>query len=101
MSASPTLFFDLTHQSPPSFAATAAIKYLIEVIGSYVCAFKRNNQVSYRFVERARDLCDAINILIDRVDKGGDWNDYDNYVAAINPLEQYVVGFLDLVLFNN
>lgn len=85
---SSTLFVDLTSSSTGSYEVTSLIKYLIELIGADVCAFRRNNQVSYRFVERARNVCDRINQLIAAVETDARWEDYFKYTAAVDILEE-------------
>ncbi len=82
------LFVNLTEPTAESFPATSVSKYLIELIGKDVCAFRRNTQVSYRLVERARIIATGINNLIKRVDSEDDWDAYDKYTQAIEPLEE-------------
>jgi hypothetical protein len=86
---SSSLFVDFTSPVPAPHAATSVIKHLIELIGMDVCAFRRNTQVAYRFVDHARNLLDEINGLIVKVENEPIWNDYAAYTAAIDPLEQY------------
>jgi hypothetical protein len=88
MPGSASLFVDLTAPSSPPFAATSLIKHLIELIGADVCSFRRNTQVSYRFVDVARDLCDTINNLIKKVEDTDNWDDFLAYIDAIDPLEE-------------
>ncbi|KAF8599073.1 hypothetical protein BDV93DRAFT_512003 [Ceratobasidium sp. AG-I] len=85
---SSTLFIDLTTLSTSNYPATTHVKYLIELIGAHVCAFRRNTQSAYRFVERARDLCDKINSLIADVETNAGLDNYLKYTEAIDPLEE-------------
>lgn len=84
------LFFDFATESKLHFASTEAIKSLIHVVGADVCTFRRNTQVSYRFLELASNLWAEINKLINDVETSDDcdWAAYDKYVAAIDPLEE-------------
>ena len=85
-----SLFVNLT-ETAESYPATSVSKFLIELIGKDVCAFRRNTQASYRLVEQARTIAAAIHGLIKRVDEHDDWEAFDKYTAAIDPLEAYVV----------
>jgi hypothetical protein len=86
---SPTLYSDLTTpQTEHSYPATDVIYKLIQLAGADVSSFRRNPQISYRLVELARDLYDEINKLIHEVDRDGNWDKYDKYTQAIDPLEQ-------------
>ncbi|PSR87339.1 hypothetical protein PHLCEN_2v5156 [Hermanssonia centrifuga] len=91
------LFVNLTEPTAESFPATSVSKYLIELIGKDVCAFRRNTQVSYRLVERARIIATGINNLIKRVDTENDWDAYDKYTQAIEPLEDSLIPLTDIV----
>lgn len=88
MTASPTLYFDLTTPRSNLYPVTEVIYNLIQILGADVCSFRRNPQTSYRLVELARDLHDEINNLIEKVEESGDWEDYIKYTEAIDPLEQ-------------
>lgn len=84
-----SLFDDLTklaNEEPP----TDSIKNLIQTIGIDACSVKRNTLTNYSLVSRARDICNAVNALIRKVNEGPPsvWEDYDKYVAAIDPLEE-------------
>lgn len=81
-----SLFVNLT-ETAESYPATSVSKFLIETIGKDVCGFRRNTQASYRLVEQARIISSAINSLIKRVDEHDDWDAFDKYTAAIDPLE--------------
>lgn len=83
-----SLFVNLTEPTAESYPATNVSKYLIELIGKDVCAFRRNTQVSYRVVEQARAISRTINELIKRVDENDDWDAFDKYTQAIDPLEE-------------
>ena len=80
----------LTDFKGSSFAATEAIKFLLQAIGRDVVSFRRNTHVSYLVVERARDIANAVNDYISRVESSttGDWDSYEKFSAAIEPLEE-------------
>jgi hypothetical protein len=71
-----------------AYPATEVIKYLIDTVGHDVMSFRRNAQVSYMLVDRARDICDAINGYIQRTESGEDWNSFDKFTNAIDPIEE-------------
>jgi hypothetical protein len=85
-----TLFRSLTHLENPVFPATESIRQLIETIGRDVVRFRRNTQIAYHFVDRARSVCDIINALIQKVDEEDDWDSYDKFTEAVDLLEEYV-----------
>ncbi|THH16623.1 hypothetical protein EW146_g4045 [Bondarzewia mesenterica] len=88
---SSSLLSNLTEMDANAAPATDVIKYLIaESIAPDVCAFRRNTQVSYRLVDRARDIFNRINTLIRSVDEEDNWDNYDKFTAAIDPLEECV-----------
>lgn len=70
------------------YPVTELIKYLIDAIGRDVMSFKRNAQVSYLLVDRTRDIFDAINACIQRTESGEDWDSYDRFTSAIDPIEE-------------
>ena len=76
----------LSSEEPP----TELIQNLILVIGQDVCSVKKNKQTWYCFVSRARDIANALNALIQRVneDSSNFWDNFDKYTAAIDPLEE-------------
>ncbi|KAI0271912.1 hypothetical protein BGY98DRAFT_1125086 [Russula aff. rugulosa BPL654] len=86
-----TLFRSLTELQNPVFPATESIKQLIETIGRDVVQFRRNTQISYHFVDRARSACDIINALIQKVDEEDDWESYDKFTEASDLLEELLV----------
>lgn len=83
-----TLFRSLTELQNQVFPATESIKQLIETIGRDVVQFRRNTQISYHFVDRARSACDIINALIQKVDEEDDWDSYDKFTEASDLLEE-------------
>ncbi|KAI0263560.1 hypothetical protein BC834DRAFT_971251 [Gloeopeniophorella convolvens] len=75
-------------QEADAFPATDVIKYLIQIVGRDVISFRRNTQVSYMVVERAKEIVSAINRYIKQVEGGsGDWGSFEKFTAAIAPLE--------------
>ncbi|KAB5593132.1 hypothetical protein CTheo_3434 [Ceratobasidium theobromae] len=97
MTASPTLYFDLTTPRSNLYPVTEVIYNLIQILGADVCSFRRNPQTSYRLVELARDLHDEINNLIEKVEESGDWEDYIKYTEAIDPLEQVLLDIVAVI----
>ncbi|KAH7313242.1 hypothetical protein B0J17DRAFT_354073 [Rhizoctonia solani] len=95
---SPTLFYDLT--SPKAgvtrmeYPATDLIYKLLHHTGADVSSFRRNCQVSYRLVEYARDLYDEINSRIYKAEESGNWEHYDAYNRAIDPLEEVLLSIM-------
>jgi hypothetical protein len=85
-----TLFRSLTHLENQVFPATESIRQLIETVARDVVRFRRNTQISYHFVDRARSVCDIINALIQKVDEEDDWDSYDKFTEAVDLLEEYV-----------
>ncbi|KAI0291654.1 hypothetical protein B0F90DRAFT_1823677 [Multifurca ochricompacta] len=86
-----TLFRSLTHLENQVFPATESIRQLIETIGRDVVRFRRNTQISYHFVDRARSVCDVINALIQKVDEEDDWDSYDKFTEAVDLLEELLL----------
>ncbi|KAF8266939.1 hypothetical protein EI94DRAFT_1802333 [Lactarius quietus] len=86
----------LTNFNGSSFAATEAIKWLLQVIGRDVVSFRRNTHVSYLVVERARDIVNTINEYIARVENSttGDWESFEKFSEAIEPLEEILFKLL-------
>lgn len=78
---------DLGSECP---AATEAVKYLFQAVGRDVVSFRRNTQVSYMVVERARVIVTAINDYIAKVENSvdGDWDSFEKFTVAIEPLEE-------------
>lgn len=83
-----SLYAHLTQFRRTGYPATELIKFLIQAIAHDVCLAKRNSHTLFSAVERARDVYDAINMLIDKVSLEPDWSSYDKYTAMIDPLEE-------------
>ena len=79
---------NLPGSSNEPYPATEIIKYLIDAVGRDVMSFRRNTQVSYLLVDRTRDIFDAINAYIQRTESGEDWDSFDKYTNAIDPIEE-------------
>jgi hypothetical protein len=81
----------LTKPTTDGYPATEVIKFLLEVVGRDVVSFRRNAQVSYILVDRARDICDAINTHIKKTETGTgtdlDWASFAKFSDAIDPAE--------------
>ena len=69
---------------------TELIQNLILVIGHDACSVRQDMQTLYHLVSRARDIADAVNALIDKVNEGSpnSRNDFNKYNQVIEPLEE-------------
>jgi len=74
--------------STEGYPATEVIKYLIDAVGHDVMSFRRNAQVSYLLVDRARDVCEAINGYIEVTENRADWSSFEKFTNAIDPIEE-------------
>ena len=86
-----TLFRSLSELQNPVFPATEFILQLIETICRDVVQFRRNTQISYHFVDRARSACDIISALIQNEEEDNwedDWDSYDKCTEASDLLEE-------------
>lgn len=88
--APPKELLSLTDLGSDGPAATEAVKYLVQAVGRDVVSFRRNTQVSYMVVDRARDVIKAINEYITKVEGSttGDWDSFEKFTVAIEPLEE-------------
>ena len=70
--------------------ATEVVKYLLQAVGRDIVSLQRNTHVSYMVTERARDIVKAINECIINVENSatGDWESYEKFSEAIEPLEE-------------
>jgi hypothetical protein len=82
-----TWFTDFPELSNHSYPATELIKCLVDVLGYNVTCIRRNKQVSYILVDRARNVCDQINWHIQDADSKEDWSSYEQLTKAIKPVE--------------
>ncbi|KAI9435075.1 hypothetical protein H4582DRAFT_702236 [Lactarius indigo] len=85
---SSSLFDTLTKPAADGYPATNVIEYLVEIVGRDVVSFRRNAQVSYLLVDRARDICDVVNIYIRNTESGTDWSSFGRFSNAIDPVEE-------------
>jgi DNA-binding LacI/PurR family transcriptional regulator len=87
---SPKALPGLTDVGNDDHGATEAVKYLLEAVGRNIASFQRNTHVSYMVAERARDIVKAINACIISVENSAteDWESYDKFSEAIEPLEE-------------
>jgi hypothetical protein len=87
-----TLLPSLTDLGNGDPAATEWVRYLIQAVGRDVLSFRRNTQVSYMVLQRARDIVNTINEYIAKVDndesEDGDWDSFFKYSKAIKPFEE-------------
>jgi hypothetical protein len=86
----PTELLSLTNLGIGGPAATESVKYLAQAVGRDVMSFRRNTHVSYMVAERARDIINAINEYIARVEDSeiADWDSFEKFTVAIEPLEE-------------
>ncbi|KAI0263542.1 hypothetical protein BC834DRAFT_301052 [Gloeopeniophorella convolvens] len=82
-----TLEEELTSVTNGAYPATELIRHLIQAVGHDVVSFRRNAQVSYMLVDRAREICEQINDYIHRTEGGQDWDSFEKYTNAIDPIE--------------
>ena len=80
----------LTDVENDDHGATEVVKYLLQAVGRDIVSLQRNTHVSYMVAERARDIVKAINDCIIKVENSatGDWDSYDKFSEAIDPLEE-------------
>ncbi|KAF8265882.1 hypothetical protein EI94DRAFT_1734447 [Lactarius quietus] len=83
-----SLLTTFTKPTTEGYPATEIIKYLIEVVGRDVVSFRRNAQVPFMLIDRARDICDAINIHIKKTESGTDWASFEKFSDALDPVEE-------------
>jgi hypothetical protein len=86
-SVASSLFTDLIKLSNDLYLAAELIKPLIDALGHDVVSFRRNRQVSYVLVDRARNICDQINQYIPSASRE-DWISYEEFTKAIEPVEE-------------
>lgn len=84
--------FGLTDIGNVDHGATDAVKYLFQAVGRTVVSSQYNTNVSCMVVEHARDMVKAVNECINDVENSslatGDWDSFDKYSNAIDPLEE-------------
>ncbi|KAH8822125.1 hypothetical protein DL96DRAFT_1819700 [Flagelloscypha sp. PMI_526] len=101
------LFEDLTGikldgADPPNnkFAATSLSHSLLLLVGLDVIQFRRNQQVAYRVVERARDAVKNINGVIEGISStatptDAQWDAFDTYHKGIDEVEDLLLKLAD------
>ena len=82
----------LTKPTTDGYPATEVIKFLLEIVGRDVMSFRSNAQMAHMLVDRARDICDAINTHIKKTETGTgtdlDWISFAKFSDAIDPAEE-------------
>ncbi|KAG8755919.1 hypothetical protein FRC11_005660 [Ceratobasidium sp. 423] len=94
MTLTPIPAFDYDSSSPQPedlFPATEIVHSLLEEIETIVSSSRHCLRVSYKLIERARNLYNEINQRISQVETTSDWDEYDTYTKAIDPLEQILL----------
>ena len=89
MTMSPKTLLGLTDVGNDDHGAVETAKHLLQAVGRDIVSFQRNTHVSYMVTERARDIVKAIDKCINDVENSpaGDWESYDKFSEAIDPLE--------------
>ncbi|KAB5591893.1 hypothetical protein CTheo_4681 [Ceratobasidium theobromae] len=93
----PPLTGPMVSQPAHSYPVTESIHTLIQHISSEVSSLRRNMHTMCKLVEVARGLHDRINQSIHEVDQTGDWEVYDTYTQAIDPLEEALLELIPAI----
>jgi hypothetical protein len=74
------------------YPATELILSLGNVASLDISTLKRNSLTAYQLLSGASDVYKAINELIYSIETGqtDSWDDFENYIAAISPMEKCV-----------
>ncbi|EUC59412.1 hypothetical protein RSOL_313390 [Rhizoctonia solani AG-3 Rhs1AP] len=64
---------------------------LLQEIEMAVSSSRHGLRVLHKLLERAQDLYDEVNQRISRVETTGNWDDYQVYTQAIDPLERVLL----------
>ena len=74
----------------PDVPATDYIKILTECARRDVDRFRRNTEVGFRIIDKARSLRTHLNFLVAKAESSEEngWSSYDKFVRAVDPLEE-------------
>ncbi|KAG8796624.1 hypothetical protein FRC12_013616 [Ceratobasidium sp. 428] len=88
-----SLFYDWTREESAGFPATHLAEHLMMVIGANVCAYRRNTQTSYRFMDLSRTLIDCMHHLLQEIEHDANWDAFEQFTSTIRPLEEQEILF--------
>ena len=88
-----SFFGRLTHFEHSGHEATDLIRFLLRVIAHDACSARYNSLTVYKLVETLLTVSNKLGGLIHNVDSetgtdANSWKDYDDFTAAIHPLEE-------------
>ncbi|KAH7313236.1 hypothetical protein B0J17DRAFT_353962 [Rhizoctonia solani] len=99
LTQSPTFYSGASFLQPEQlFPATEMVHSLLQEIEMVVSSSRHGLRVLHKLVERAWDIYIDLNRRISNVETTNNWDDYDVYTKAIDPLEQCAT--LSLLLMN-
>ncbi|KAL5635283.1 hypothetical protein ACGC1H_004162 [Rhizoctonia solani] len=70
---------------------------LLQEIEMVISSSRHGLRVLYKLLERAQDLYDELNQRISRVDMTNNWDDYQAYTQAIDPLEKVLLDVIPVI----
>ncbi|CUA76971.1 hypothetical protein RSOLAG22IIIB_12459 [Rhizoctonia solani] len=70
---------------------------LLQEIEMAVSSSRHGLRVLYKLIERAQDLYDQLNERISSVETTGNWEDYEIYTQAIDPLERVLLELIPVI----
>jgi len=90
-----SVFQSLTHMTSVPFPATQSVCEAIQAMARSACRADRNCQTLYRFISRARDICDRVHYWIhvfndDGTEEDEQWQAFDNYTLMLSALERII-----------
>ncbi|KAG8794219.1 hypothetical protein FRC12_000166 [Ceratobasidium sp. 428] len=88
-----SLFYDWTITESAGYPATHLVEHLMTIIGANVCAYRRNVQTSYRFMDFSRTLIDRMHHLLQEVEHNSNWDAFEQFTSMIEPLEKHEILF--------
>ncbi|KAG8957416.1 hypothetical protein FRC03_010153 [Tulasnella sp. 419] len=93
-----SIFEELTRLATTTPApSTDVIAFLVRSLAQEACDGIRGAQTYYRILNRARDICDRANELVDEAERTKDWTYYNSWTAQIGPLEEILLAISELV----
>ncbi|KAJ1309435.1 hypothetical protein OPQ81_006211 [Rhizoctonia solani] len=100
LTPSSTLYSDFSFPQSEQFAATELLHSLLQEVEAVVSSSRYGLRASYKLIDRVRDRYNEINRRISRVVKTHEWDDYDAYTKAIDPLEQILLEVIPAIYEN-
>ncbi|THU77495.1 hypothetical protein K435DRAFT_90204 [Dendrothele bispora CBS 962.96] len=98
-----SLFTSSRNSGVEEYPVPELIKSLIRYAGVEICSptFLQFTLSPYEFISMARDIRDEINRLVSKLDSSTSeedvWNDFDRYTGLIDPTEDALLNFLEIV----